>query len=59
MCLYIITQLTGAALHTTTERGSVKHFIPGRAHDHAAHGTLYTQFKKHSRLLPLFSKADS
>lgn len=65
MCLYIITQLTGAALHIAQdERESVllTHFMfpsADESHVHAAHGTLYnTQFKKHSHPLPLFSKAN-
>lgn len=65
MCLYIITQLTGAALHIAQderERALINTFhvsVRGRVHVHAAHGTLYTQFKKHSHPLPFFSKANS
>lgn len=52
MCLYIITQQTGAALHRALgcggkERAFVITFhvsIRGRAHAHAANGTLRTQF---------------
>lgn len=55
MCLYIITQRTGAALHIAQDERERKRererlfitfhvSIRGRVHVHAAHGTLYTQF---------------
>ena len=67
MCLYIITQLTGAARHIAQderERFFINTFHVSTGGDEsmfaAAHGTLYTQFfKKHSHPLPLFSKANS
>ena len=56
MCLYIITQQTGAALHIAQDEREIERerervfiitfhvSIRGRVHVHAAHGTLYTQF---------------
>lgn len=52
MCLYIITQQTGAALHRAQDVEGAKErlrslfnvSIHGQAHAHAANGTLRTQF---------------
>lgn len=52
MCLYIITELTGAALHVAQDERFQHITFPFRVH--AAQGALHTQFKKHSHPCPLF-----
>lgn len=63
MCLYIITQQAGAALHRILDEGQrgervfiITFHVNLRTSpcSHSAHS-----FKKHSHLLPLFSKANS